>query len=125
MPRPRKSIAQARLTGAYAKDPARYSSRTEPLVTDPLGVPPDWLTVPQRTVWRDIERRMPWLNKSHRGITGIAVILQAKLADGVLGLPGMNLLRMTLGQMGATPATSQHAVMPESESDDPAERYFR
>jgi len=125
MPRPRKSIAQARLTGAYAKDPARYSSRTEPLVTEPLGSPPDWLTVPQRAVWRDIGKHMPWLNKSHRGITGIAAILQAKLSDGVLGLPGMNLLRMTLGQMGATPSTSQHAVVQEPEKDDPAEAYFR
>lgn len=123
MPRPRKSIAQARLTGSYAINPGRYSARTEPLVTDPLGAPPGWLTVPQRAVWRDIERRMPWLNKSHRGITGIAAILQAKLADGALGLPGMNLLRMTLGQMGATPATAQHAVVAEPENDDPAEAY--
>jgi hypothetical protein len=125
MPRPRKSIAQARLTGAYAINPARYAARSEPLVTDPLGEPPDWLTGPQRVIWRDISNRMPWLNKSHRGITGIAAILQAKLADGALGLPGMNLLRMTLGQMGATPATAQHAVLPEVESDDPTEQYFR
>lgn len=125
MPRPRKSIAQARLTGAYAKDPARYSSRTEPLVTEPLGSPPDWLTEPQRAVWLDIGKHMPWLNKSHRGITGIAAILQAKLSDGVLGLPGMNLLRMTLGQMGATPADARRVNMPSAESDDPADKYFQ
>lgn len=122
---PRKSLTQARATGAIAKNPQRYRARTEPLVTSPLGAPPEWLTVPQRAVWRDMAKRSPWLNKSHRGITGIACILQAKMADGALGLPGMNLLRMTLGQMGATPTTAQHAIVPETESDDPAEAYFR
>lgn len=121
---PRKPLAHAMASGAVYKNPQRYRQRTEPSRLDPLGPPPDWLTVPQRAIWRDIANRMPWLNKSHRGITGIAAILQTKLADGALGLPGMNLLRMTLGQMGATPATAQHAVVDEPESDDPAEAYF-
>lgn len=122
---PRKPLAHALASGAVYKNPQRYRQRKEPLVTDPLGPPPGWLTTPQRAVWRDMAKRMPWLNKSHRGITGIAAILQAKLAAGALGFPGMNLLRMTLGQMGATPATAQHAVVPAPESDDPAEAYFR
>jgi hypothetical protein len=113
------------LTGAYAKDPARYAGRAEPTGLEPLGEPPEWLTDPQRAAWLDIEMRMPWLNRSHRGITGIAVYLQAKLAAGTLGLPGMNLLRMTLGQMGATPVMSRHAVVAVPEAADPADEFFR
>lgn len=112
-------------SGAIYKNPQRYRQRAEPTGLDPLGEPPEWLTEQQRAAWLDIETRMPWLNRSHRGITGIAVYLQAKLAAGTLGLPGMNLLRMTLGQMGATPVTSRHAVLPEAASDDPADEFFR
>ena len=117
MPRPRQSLAQARLTGAAAKNPQRYRTRREPLVTEPLGDPPEWLTAPQRRVWRELDRRLPWLNMSHRGITGIAAILQAKMADGTLGLPGMQLLRQVLGQMGATPAMAGKVATRLAESD--------
>ena len=110
----------ARLTGAAAKNPQRYRSRREPLVAEPLGDPPDWLAVPQRRVWRDFEKRLPWLNRSHRCITAIACILEAKMRAGTLGLPGMTLLKVTLGQMCATPTTAGKIRMPAppEEADD-------
>ena len=122
---PCRPLAHARASGAISKNPQRYRQRAEPLVTDPVGEPPKWLTAPQRAAWDDMAHRMPWLNRSHRGITGIAAILQSKMIDGLLGIPGMQLLRVTLGQMGATPASAQHAVMPAPVDDDPAEAYFR
>ena len=75
--------------------------------------------------WRDFERRLPWLNRSHRGIAEIASILAAKMAAGELGVPGLNLLRLTLGQLGATPATAHKVSVPEPPEEDPADKYFR
>lgn len=121
---PRKSKAQAALSGALYKNPQRYRERSEPLITAPLGDPSAWLKPEAAEAWEDFRVRMPWLNKSHRGITELASILQSRMAAGVLGVPGMNLLRLVLGQMGATPAASRFAVEAVVESEDPADQYF-
>lgn len=47
---------------------------------------------------------MPWLRYSDRMLVGIASILQARVqSDNDVGIQAMNLLRLCLGQMGATP----------------------
>ncbi|AIC27063.1 hypothetical protein IE4771_CH01946 [Rhizobium etli bv. mimosae str. IE4771] len=125
MPRPRQSVAQARASGALYKNSKRYENRAEPLVSEPLGDPPGWMPAEAADAWLDLSHRLPWLNRSHRGITEIASILVARMAAGTLGVPGMNLLRIVLGQMGATPATSRFAVTPEPEDEDPAAEFFR
>lgn len=116
---------QARLTGAIAKNPQRYRNKIEPKGLAPLGEAPEYLRPDEKSAWNDFALRLPWLNRSHRGITGIACHLSAKMAAGTLGVPGMNLLRMTLGQMGATPASAQHGIMPDDDVDDLAEAHFR
>jgi hypothetical protein len=121
MARPRNSFAAARMSGALYKNPQRYRTRKEPLVTDPIGSPPAWLTDDQADAWNDFADRLPWLNRSHRGIVGIASVLQAKQANGELGVPGMNLLRLVLGQLCATPTTAGKVSMPEPVSDEAGE----
>lgn len=122
---PRKSLAQAALSGALYKNPQRYRDRHEPLVTDELGDPPAWLKPAAAEAWQDFRRSMPWLNKSHRGITELASILQGRHATGELGVPGQTLLLRVLGSMGGTPASSSRfAVLPEAKGEDPADRYF-
>lgn len=127
MPNPRKPLALARATGAYAKNPQRYRGRNEPLVSDPLGEAPDWLDGHAATAWEDFQHRLPWLNRSHRCVVEIASILQGRMARGELGVPGMNLLRITLGQLGATPADFAKVRWEEADDneDDLADRYFR
>lgn len=125
MPAPRKPLALARMSGAVAKNPARYRSRTEPMVADPLGDPPAWLTDIEADAWSELNTRLPWLNCSHRAIVEIASVLQGRFRAGDLGVPGLQLLRVVLGQLGATPATAHHGALPEAPSDDPAARYFR
>jgi hypothetical protein len=112
------------LSQFQVRNPQRYRVREEPLVTDPIGPPPTWPTPDQVEAWADFESRLPWLN-SHRGIVGIAAILQAKQAAGELGIPGMNLQRLVLGQLCAPPVTAGKVSMPEPVSNDPAEEYFR
>jgi len=122
---PRKPLAHAKASGALYKNRKRYKNRAEPLVSEPLGDPPDWMLPEAAIAWEDFRQRLPWLNRSHRGIAEIASILVARMAAGTLGVPGMNLLRQCLGSMGATPATSRFAVTPELEDEDPADQYFR
>jgi phage terminase small subunit len=118
MPRPRQSLAQAHLSGALYKDPQRYKTRHEPLVTEPVGDPPDWLKPAAQAQWRELAATLPWLNMSHRGIVGIAAILAAKMADGTLGIPGMNLFRIVMGKLGATPESAAKVAMPSAEEAD-------
>lgn len=125
MARQRLSLAHARLTGAYSKNPKRYRARVEPSGLDPIGDPPEWLAPDIAEQFRDLTARLPWLNASHTGITVIAAVLQARMAQGVLGVPGLQLLRVTLNSMGATPASAHKVAMPEVSADDPAEEFFR
>jgi hypothetical protein len=91
-------------SGAYAKNPARFRGRNEPNVDDPIGDAPDWLGADAKAAWHQYAATLPWLNQSHRAIVEIASVLKGRLAAGTLGVPGMQLLRVTLGQLGATPA---------------------
>ncbi len=126
MARPRMSLAQAEITGAIYKDPQRFRGRNEPYIGDPLGDPPDYLSEAEANAWRDIAVTLPWLNRSHGCIMHIAARLTAGLRQGTLGVPGMQLLRVTLGQLGATPA-DRHRVpdLPAETGGDPADEFFR
>lgn len=118
MANPRKPIAAARLSGAYAKNPQRYKNRSEPLVSEPLGNAPEWLSNAEVEVWNEF-LEVPWLNRSHRCITAMASQLQAKMMAGALGVPGMQLLRVTLGQLGVTPVdASRISVQPADDEHD-------
>ncbi len=123
MARPRNSLAKARLTGAIAKDPQRYRNRVEPKVDEPLGKPPAWLTKVQASIWKDLDKRLPWLDQSHRCIVGIAALLQSQLMSGTIGVPGMQLLRQVLGQLGATPV-SAGKINWTPQIDDPDDELF-
>ncbi|MBB4002642.1 hypothetical protein [Aurantimonas endophytica] len=70
--------------------------------------------------WCAFEASLPWLNRSRRTIVEIAAILQARLASGTLGVPGMHLYRVVLRQLGATPASASRVSMPTTpeEPDD-------
>lgn len=91
-----------------------------------MGDPPYWLTPAQADAWRNLVTGLPWLNYSHRDITVIAAILIGKLATGELGVPGMQLLRVMLGQMGGTPADfSKVNWSSDAGEDEPGTEWFR
>lgn len=103
MARPRKPKTVALVEGRDQINPSRYHSRNDPSASS-LGEPPEWLSEAQRDAWQEFNYEMPWLRESHRAFIGIAAILRARLAaGGDMGVQAMNLLRLCLGQMGATP----------------------
>jgi hypothetical protein len=127
MPRPRTPLAKAKATGRTLHDPGRFKNRKEPVVKHPLGKPPKWMkNASQIEAWKTLASEIPWLNSSHRAIVGIASQLLGKLiANEEISVNGLNLLRLCLSQLGATPVDASKITLPEEEDDeDPANKYF-
>jgi hypothetical protein len=80
----------------------------------------------QKDSWETFRIEIPWLQRSHRCLTAIACIARADLiSSSELNVRMLNLLRQTLGQMGATPADSSKITRPDDEvEEDPAAKYF-
>jgi hypothetical protein len=124
MARPRVPMTKAIATGRVKHDPKRFANRREPPTTEPLGPAPAWLKKPAADAWEAFDDELPWLNRSHRCIVGIASVARAELAAGCADTRMLNLLRQTLGQLGATPADSSKITIPTDEIADPSDKYF-
>jgi hypothetical protein len=127
MPRPRTPLAKAKTTGRTLHDPKRFKDRKEPVVKDPLGKPPKWMKNPsQREAWETLSSEIPWLNSSHRAIVSIASqVFGKQIAGEEISVNALNLLRLCLSQMGATPTDSSKITLPdEDDKEDPAAKYF-
>ena len=128
MPRPKTPLAKAKAAGRHLHDPARYKSRREPVVKDPLGPPPKYMKkASQIEAWNTLADEIPWLNNSHRAVVGIASEILGKLiANEDVSINGLNLLRLCLSQLGATPVSASNVSQQEEENDDEdaARKYF-
>ena len=127
MARPRVPKAKAEVTGRTKENPGRFDGRNEPAVAEGVGEPFEWLTDNAKQAWRDLADEIPWLNKSHRSLLGIAANIRGRMMSNEdVGVQAMNLLRQALGQMGATPADASKAgAMPgDKEQEDPTAQYF-
>jgi hypothetical protein len=128
MPRNRTPLAKAKATGRTLHDPKRFADRAEPVVKDPLGDPPKWMKkAEQKEAWRTLNSEIPWLNSSHRAVVSIASeILGKQIANEEVSVNGLNLLRLCLSQLGATPVDASRISMPDDddEEDDPSKKYF-
>jgi|GEM_PF-855449 len=126
MARPRVPKIRAIATGRVLHDPKRFKNRKEPESTGPLGPPPSWMKKKeQKDSWETFRIEIPWLQKSHRALVGIACVARANLmSEAEFNVRMANLLRQCLGQMGATPADSTKVTMPNDEVKDPSDKYF-
>jgi hypothetical protein len=128
MPRRRTPMAKAKVTGQDKNHASRFKNRKEPAVTAPLGKPPKWMKkATQLEAWQTFADELPWLNHSHRSLVEIASEIRGRqMAGDELSINGFNLLRLCLGQMGATPVDASKVTLPEADDDDkdPANKYF-
>lgn len=127
MPRPRTPMAKAVAAGRDIENPARFDGRNEPAVENGVGEPPDWMKPPQKRMWAEFQKEIPWLNESHRSLLEIASVIRARLLGGEeVGVQALNLLRQCLGQMGATPADASKAGanFGDERETDAADKYF-
>src|SRR3981189_511880 len=114
MPRARTPKARAVATGRVLHDPKRFRDRCEPQSSGPLGEAPKWFkTQAQVDAWKSFSDDLPWLNKSHRALVGIACEIRGPLNAGEdVGVKALNLLRQCLSSMGATPSDASRVTMP-------------
>lgn len=127
MARPRTPKAKAKVIGQDEKRRTKFEARQDPVVSEGVGEPHDWLNEWAQKAWREIVEEIPWLNSSHRGHLAIAASIRGRMMKGdECGVQALNLLRQCYGQMGATPADASKAgVKPDGEGDeDPASKYF-
>jgi hypothetical protein len=127
MPRPRVPLIKAQTTGRTLRNPARFKDRKEWTGLGPLGAPPKYLkTRSQKEAWATFATDLPWLNQSHRTLVAMASDILGRLIDGEeVGVKALNLLRMMLNSMGATPSDASKVKMPdECDPGDPAAKYF-
>jgi hypothetical protein len=128
MPRARTPLAKAKATGRILHDPKRFKNRKEPPIKGKLGDPPAWMKkASQIEAWRTLASEVPWLNSSNRAVVGIASEILGKLiANEEVSVNALNLLRLCLSQLGATPVDASRISMPDDddEEDDPSKKYF-
>ncbi len=113
---------KAFVSGAMAKNPARYQGGPRLGATRPLGDPYANMTETEKFHWREIERDMPWVHSSHRLIVRLACMLQARMDEDKLGLTGVRSLLSILSKLGATPVDEGRVSW--AEEDDPDEAFF-
>ena len=128
MARPRTPLVRAIIEGRDLRHPERHRERREPKGLGPVGEPPDWLreddSSSAQTAWRQIASEVPWLNSSHRGHLAIAATIYGRVITGQdVGVQALNLLRLCLGQMGATPADASKIPLPPA-GDDELDEFF-
>ncbi|MGV3580009.1 hypothetical protein [Brevundimonas sp.] len=127
MPRARTPVAKAEAMGAAAKNPQRHRARKEPPATRPLGKHPDWFDKVQTSMWEGFKLELPWLTESDRAVMEVASVLRAqlKLKPLDMGVSKMNLLRLCLAQLGATPADRSKIGVGDGEEGDPDDAFFQ
>lgn len=119
MPRPQLSLAAARVSGAAAKNPQHYRGRTGISTGEPIGGPPEWMNNHQRAAWRDLAGRLPWLDRSHRTHLAVTCAIYGRVMTGRdVGVQELNLLRLCLGQLCATPLTAGNIPVPDNDEPE-------
>jgi hypothetical protein len=129
MPRHRKPLAVAELTGATRKHPERYRKQP-PAVDAVFGAPPEHLTDSQRAVWHELEAYAP--TGTWTGADRIAVELLSVLLDEFrTNYTGMRaakfgLIVSCLGRLGLTPADRQKlGTEPTPAAENPFLRFAK
>lgn len=108
MPRPRKSLAALKASGALAHDRKRYADRAEVAGAGEIGKPPAGMTKEQRACWLETVAEVPpgILTGSDRTLIEMIAYLKAEMRKAPSKFPPqrLNQLRQCLGALGCTPA---------------------
>lgn len=127
MARARTPVAKAQATAADVKNPQRHKGRAAPKGVAGLGAPPAWMDPHSRKAWQQLQRELPWLKESHRGIVEITAMLRGRIIEtgGPIGLQPMQELRRCYAQLGATPADESKVTLPDDDGEDPEAAFFQ
>ena len=124
MPRQRTPKAKAEVSGAAAKNAARFKDRKAPKTSRALGEPYATMTVEQKAAWAEIQYEMPWLTSSDRIMVRLACSWIARMELDDLGVAASSALASILSKLGATPVDVSKVNHGGEEEDDPADEFF-
>lgn len=124
MPRQRTPKAKAEVSGAAAKNAARFKDRKAPKTSRALGEPYATMTVEQKAAWAEIQYEMPWLTSSDRIMVRLACSWIARMEMDDLGVAASSALASILSKLGATPVDVSKVNHGGEEEDDPADEFF-
>ena len=126
MPGKKKPTALLNARGAFKNRPSR-KREDEPVVTDPLGSPPEGFKPDEVAAWREIVERAPL------GVLTAAdwqcVVLASKLfAEAMRDTENMNAARLSrlhslLGDMGMTPSARASLSIPQPKEASPWDEF--
>ena len=130
MPRPRTPLAKARLTGEAAKRPERFRDRANPATKGkPVGDPPAYMDREAKAVWRELARKLGWLEVEDRLALESAALAAGQVrtlhkAGEVVTGALLSAMNVALGKLGASPADrSKVHVTDDDEADDPFAKF--
>lgn len=123
MPRQRTPKAKAEVSGAAAKNAARFKDRKAPKVTRGLGEPYAAMTDEQKNAWAEIQYEMPWLTSSDRIMVRLACSWIARMEKDDLGVAASSALASILSKLGATPVDISK-VTHGGDEEDPEDEFF-
>lgn len=120
MARHKTPLAKAKMTGAYAKNPSRYDSRSEPDGGPALGKPPAYFNAAQKKIWTRFRSELPWLVESDRALVEVTTIVRAQIEAGGDHITAALLRehRAQLSSLGATPVTRSNVSAPGVPGDN-------
>lgn len=124
MPRQRTPKAKAEVSGAAAKNAARFKDRKGPKGSRPLGEPYATMTAEQKAAWSEIQYEMPWLTSSDRIMVRLACSWVARMEEDDLGVAASSALASILSKLGATPVDVSKVNHGDSEEEDPDDEFF-
>lgn len=126
--RPRKSLMELALKGAFKKDPHRLTRRLAmPAAEGEVGDPPASLSRAEKNIWRELVEITPKgvLGKSDRlALEGLSRIVAQMRKYGIGGKAGISkgeqsTMLQLMGKLGLTPTDRQRlTIIREEEQDD-------
>ena len=119
MPRPKMSLAEARLRGADRKNPSRFRGRHDQPKGDPIGEAPEGLNAAQRTAWNEFVEAWPWVAKSDRAALELLCIVAARVRhpNEETRTSLLSTYRQLVAAFGGSP-TSRNRIDWRGEEDD-------
>jgi hypothetical protein len=125
MARPRLPQAKAEASGAVLKNAGRFSDRSAPKRSRPIGEPYAAMTDGERGYWEEFKAELPWLNSGHRVLLRLACRFSARLdTDPDFGVSASQALSSILSKLGATPTDETKVAHGDGEEEDASDRFF-
>jgi len=121
MARPRKPTELLKASGAFIANPERLAARDgEPIVTDPLGAPPEHLNPHEIQVWREIEAMIPARVATAADALALECLVKLTLQIRTEEKPTAALFAQALtymGRFGLTPADRAKMTVPKEQDE--------